>query len=261
MKNSFRCGIIGAGNLAFNLAANLKVRGHSLEIVLSRSVASAEALVEHWQGVPSGNMDQPLPQDLDLLFLSVPDQEIAGVAQALSGRVGAQTCVVHCSGSMDIEELAPFGERAGVFWPIQTLTKDSVANFETIPIVIETRSLSAPVLTPLAHSLSDSVSEMDSTARCKAHLGAVLASNFANFMWTLSEETQTGQSTGFELYIPLIQEQARKAIRFGPGDVQTGPARRHDETTLQKHLDLLKDQPELQELYRLVSEEIGKRYV
>lgn len=261
MTNSFTAGIVGAGNLAFNLAANLKVRGHSLKIVLSRKLTSAEALVENWRGVAAGDMSVSLPQDLDFVFLTVPDHEIGAVAQQLAGRVGPETIVVHCSGSMAIEELAPFGDHTGVLWPVQTLTKEHVANFECIPLVIETSSHSTEKLTALANSLSDQVQEMDSTARCKAHMGAVFASNFANFMWIVSEELlDDPNGPGFELYSPLMQEQAKKARRFSPREVQTGPARRGDEVTIQKHLDLLKADPGLQEIYRKVSDEIGKRY-
>ena len=58
MSKSIAVGIIGAGNLAYNLAANLKVRGHDLKIVLSRNPDSAAELVEHWRGVPSGGMER-----------------------------------------------------------------------------------------------------------------------------------------------------------------------------------------------------------
>ena len=261
MTKSYSVGIIGAGNLAFNLAANLKVRGHSLEIVLSRNPDSAKALVEHWRGVPFGGMETEIPADLDLLFLCVPDHEIGKVGKALEGKVGKQTSVVHCSGSMSIEELEGFGENAGVMWPVQTLTKEHVANFESIPLVIETRSGSAESLKGLAETLSEKVQEMDSPARRKAHMGAVFASNFANFMWIVSEELVEGEEgQGFELYVPLMREQAKKARKFGPLNVQTGPAKRGDQGTIEKHLELLKDQPELQTLYRLISAEIAKRF-
>ena len=53
-----------------------------------------------------------------------------------------------------------------------------------------------------------------------------------------------------------IAETAAKVQQVLPSEVQTGPAIRKDEKILQKHLDFLKEQPPLQEIYRLLSQSI-----
>jgi hypothetical protein len=45
-----------------------------------------------------------------------------------------------------------------------------------------------------------------------------------------------------------------------PEVIQTGPARRGDRTTIQAHLDLLSNHPELAHLYQLMSQSIARHY-
>jgi hypothetical protein len=53
-------------------------------------------------------------------------------------------------------------------------------------------------------------------------------------------------------------ETAAKVQEHLPGDVQTGPALRNDEQTMAAHLQLLSQNPELQEVYELISQLIIK---
>jgi hypothetical protein len=57
---------------------------------------------------------------------------------------------------------------------------------------------------------------------------------------------------------PLILETAEKVQEHLPQDVQTGPAVRNDEKTMEAHLHLLGQNTELQEVYRLLSQLIIK---
>ena len=58
--------------------------------------------------------------------------------------------------------------------------------------------------------------------------------------------------------LPLIDETARKVHELEPKQAQTGPAVRYDENVINKHLEMLADEPEMRELYQLVSENIHR---
>ena len=60
----------------------------------------------------------------------------------------------------------------------------------------------------------------------------------------------------FEIIRPLIAETADKVMGNLPENVQTGPAVRTDESTLNKHLSMLTDMPELQNIYQTLSDSI-----
>ena len=64
----------------------------------------------------------------------------------------------------------------------------------------------------------------------------------------------------FDLLLPLIRETSAKVQDISPEKAQTGPARRDDEATLKSHLKMLENSPEQEALYRLISEQIKKKY-
>jgi hypothetical protein len=64
----------------------------------------------------------------------------------------------------------------------------------------------------------------------------------------------------FDLLKPLITETARKACLSNPLYNQTGPAKRDDRNTIDKHLNLLNQNMELKELYEKITQSISKLY-
>ena len=113
-------------------------------------------------------------------------------------------------------------------------------------------------LTALADKISDLVYQVEDKDRAILHLGAVFANNFTNHMLTLAEKICHEYQVSFEILKPIILETVRKAMDVGPFNSQTGPAIRGDQHTIEKHLQLLDSQPQLQELYRKITESIIK---
>ncbi len=64
----------------------------------------------------------------------------------------------------------------------------------------------------------------------------------------------------FEVLYPLINETIMKAREIGPVKSQTGPALRLDKGTIEKHIDLLSFSPELQRIYKEVTDSIIRFY-
>ncbi len=62
------------------------------------------------------------------------------------------------------------------------------------------------------------------------------------------------------IFEPLIRETIAKALDNGPEESQTGPAIRNDLNTIEMHLKLLSFSPELQNLYREITDSIIKHY-
>ena len=58
--------------------------------------------------------------------------------------------------------------------------------------------------------------------------------------------------------MPLTDETARKVHAMSPQEAQTGPAVRYDRQVIDKHVAMLADEPEMQRIYRLVSESIHR---
>ena len=87
-------------------------------------------------------------------------------------------------------------------------------------------------------------------------MAAVFACNFTNHMYALCDRLLQKHGIPFEVMLPLIDETARKVHELKPAEAQTGPAVRYDENVIGKHLSLLADDPECQELYEKISKSI-----
>jgi predicted short-subunit dehydrogenase-like oxidoreductase (DUF2520 family) len=112
----------------------------------------------------------------------------------------------------------------------------------------------------LAKSISNKVSKIGSEERKALHVAAVFASNFTNHMLTLSKKILEQNSLSFDLLKPLILETLNKSLSVGPENAQTGPASRGDLEIMDKHLDFIKEDPALAEIYKILSQHILDKY-
>ncbi|MBI2935984.1 MAG: NAD(P)-binding domain-containing protein, partial [Chloroflexi bacterium] len=113
-------GFIGAGNVGTVLAVALRRLGYRVVAVNSRTLASAAALASRVPGCQALEAPQQVADLCSLVFLTVPDDAIAGLARSLHWR--KDQVVVHCSGAEPLESLAPAqaaGALVGAFHPLQ----------------------------------------------------------------------------------------------------------------------------------------------
>ncbi|MBS1500798.1 MAG: DUF2520 domain-containing protein [Bacteroidetes bacterium] len=247
--------IIGSGNVATHLAAAFKNAGHHIVQVYSRDMQHAAMLAYHVKAEPIDNFEAINP-DTDIFIISVNDDAIGGITQKLAkyGKL-----IAHTSGSTSILDLLAVTPTAGVFYPLQTFSKTRELDFRTVPLCIEgaTEEITAR-LTELAQTVSNHVYRVDSGQRKILHLAAVFACNFPNYLYYTAGQLLQQHNLDFNMLRPLILETAEKVQEHMPANVQTGPAIRNDEKTIAAHLQLLQDNPELQDLYRQISQLIIK---
>lgn len=246
--------LIGAGNLATNLGKALFRAGHEIVQVYSRTEASASSLAEVLQCAYTADLHQIVKQ-ADIFIISVKDSALSDVASALQeGREGQ--LFVHTAGSMPMDIL-PF-ERRGVFYPMQTFSKNKEVDFSVIPCFVEAKKeKDAQCLKTLATTISDTVYELDSENRKYLHLSAVFCCNFANHCFSLGAQLlKEHGDIPFNVMLPLIDETASKLYSMSPREAQTGPALRWDENVIAKQIQLLADHPDMQKIYELMSKSI-----
>jgi predicted short-subunit dehydrogenase-like oxidoreductase (DUF2520 family) len=251
-----RITLIGSGNVATHLGAALKNAGHRIVQVYSRNAHNAALLAYHIGAEAIDDLNSIDP-NTDIFIISVSDDVIAGIAQELSKH---NKLIVHTSGATDLYNILAFTDHAGVFYPLQTFSKTKEIDFLTVPLCIEGANESiTKTLKELAQSISNNVYEIDSTQRKTLHLAAVFACNFPNYLYRVAQELLADQRIDFNLLRPLILETAEKVQTNLPANVQTGPAIRNDQKTMDAHLALLKYEPEWEQLYRLLSQGIIKK--
>ncbi|HPG12116.1 MAG TPA: DUF2520 domain-containing protein [Chitinophagaceae bacterium] len=245
--------IIGTGNAASVLGRKFKAAGHSIVQVYGRNTSAASKLAYEWD-TDSTNYISLITKEADVYIIAVQDDAIAEVVKELQlpGKV-----VAHTAASVPKEVLAAVTGHYGVFYPLQSLRKE-VAELPDIPIFTDGSDDTAiKQLEKLAKSIAgDNVSKAGNDDRRKMHVAAVVVNNFTNHLFALAEDYCKKEGLDFQQLIPLIEETISRLRSASPSKTQTGPAIRHDRETIQQHLELLNDHPQLKNVYLLLTESI-----
>lgn len=246
---------IGAGNVAWHLAQALEDAGHSILQVYSRDVLHAKELTRHLYDTQAVNALDFSQSAAELFIIAVPDDAVFDIVEHTIFPAHAVVC--HTSGTLPLTTLRKFPHR-GVFYPLQTFSKHRRMDMQKVPFCLEaSNDPTEEILVALAQSISKTVYLVSSEERKVLHIGAVFACNFTNHLIALSKEILEKEGLEFSLLKPLIEETLAKALTVtDPATVQTGPAIRGDEHTIQQHLRYLKDNPLQQKLYKLLTESI-----
>lgn len=248
-----RISFAGAGRVGGAICMELFKAGYQIDLIVSESEKSSILLAKACNASWSAEPD--FPDSTDVIIVAVPDHKLLSVLNTLKCKPG--TIVAHTAGSFGLEVFSEIIEHQGVFYPLQTFTKGRNVNFRKVPLLIEASdSITSATLDEIAKSICDKVYFTDADHRKMLHLAAVFVSNFTNHLLTLGKEVSQKAGYQFEILEPLIAETISKAIAIGPENSQTGPAIRNDRNTMEKQIDLLSFSPELQELYKVVTQSI-----
>ncbi len=239
-----RISIIGSGNVATHLAKAFFAKGYTIAQIYSRDPAHAAALAEQVGATAISNLS--LVGDTDLCVIAVTDEAIPGI---VSGLKAGRSLVVHTSGSTHINVLGKF-ERYGVLYPLQTFTASREIAWNNLPVFIEANSGKAlKELETWAACLSGQIHPADSALRLQLHIAAVFACNFTNYLLGVAADLSGDY---FALLQPLVKETIDKAFSAAhPALVQTGPAARNDQTTINKQVAALPR--EIRKLYNEIT--------
>lgn len=248
--------IIGSGNVATTLAVNLLNVEIDIVDIYSRNMKSAKLLADKSNANHISSLEH-ISLNSDLYIIAISDDNIGDVVQELPNLKGI---VTHTSGSQPMNLLARF-ENHGIFYPLQTITSSKPIKLTKVPICIESNNnLSLEKLLNLGNCISTLIVKLDSKQRLYLHLTAVMVNNFSNFLYGMAHEILEDKNIDFKLLLPLINETAKKVVDDKPHELQTGPARRNDQETIEKHLELLEEFPEYQTIYELLSKKIIDKY-
>ncbi|GEO03038.1 hypothetical protein AAE02nite_07020 [Adhaeribacter aerolatus] len=258
ISHPLKLAFIGSGQVATHLALAFEQAGHRVQLIYSRQLAHATQLANQLtQTSATDNLNFVEQPGCDLYIISLSDAAVTTVMAA--AQFPTDSRVVHTSGSLPMAVLLrpAFKLQIGVFYPIQTFSRNQPINLAEVPIALEAPEPElAALLQQLAASISRKVIFMAGTERKKLHLAAVFACNFTNHLLGISHEILVKNQLAPDLLEPLIRTTIEKSFHNHPFSVQTGPAVRGDENILQEHLQMLSEEPLYQEIYLLLSRSI-----
>jgi predicted short-subunit dehydrogenase-like oxidoreductase (DUF2520 family) len=261
MGKNTQVSFIGSGNLAWHLAPALDNSDFPVQEVYSKNPAHAALLVERlYEADVKASLDFSTSSS-GIFIIATADEAIEEVVQEIV--LPEDAILLHTSGSQPLTILGYAAtQNLGVFYPLQTFSKDKKVEFKEIPIFIESATPTTDkVLRAMGNALSKNVIPINSYERKALHIAAVFASNFTNHMLLVAQDIMKENSLSYDYLKPLIAEMINKSLSIGPENAQTGPARRGDLEILDKHVEFLQDNPSAAELYKIISQHIIDRYV
>jgi len=266
----YRISFWGSGNVAYRLSIALKVAGHPIPYICGRDKESNEKLVHilnksennphNIEEMTKSTNDFAFLADSDIVILAVSDDAIEDLAITFSSigqKCDKKPILLHTSGASSVNLLS-MNSSYGVLYPLMTLSKVKPVEFKLVPFFIESSNKEVEkVLINIVTSLGAEYRILNSPERLKIHLAAVYVSNFVNYLIGLAFDLCKPNQT---FLMPLAIETVRKAFLYEhPSLVQTGPAKRGDIKTIEKHLKLLEGMSEHKEVYEIISNLIAKQ--
>ncbi len=260
-QKMYRISIVGAGNVAFRMALFLQGAGHSIECVCARDLEKGEKIVRALKRTRSEafvTSDFSQIPECDMVVIAVSDNAIGQVAKQLPNK---DQFTVHTSGATNSDVLENSGlTNYGVLYPLMTLSMHKDMDIRLVPFLLEANSSSGMnILTGVVSSLKAEFKICDSAKRLQFHTAAIFATNIINYSLSLAYDIA---SPDFTFLLPSAIESVRKAFLHNPIVSQTGPARRGDTNTIEKHRQVLSQDKysEHLEVYNFLTEKIFKKY-
>lgn len=246
---------VGSGNVAYNFCNVLKTNNIYPDYVLIRNHDKIHETEKSFGLKVTTEYNDII--DSDLIIIAVNDESIEDVALQLNNYKGI---VVHTSGTQ-ASSLLDTIENHGVIYPLQTMTKEIVADFSKVPLLITASSYDVlKKIHTFAKIMSDNVIECSDEDRKFIHLSAVFVCNFVNVMLQIGDELLVNKGFKLSMMEHLVRVTVDNAFESGPHNSLTGPARRGDIDTINKHLSLLNDNTEEKKIYELLTNFIIDKY-
>ncbi len=255
-------GIVGAGKLGKVLTTAFGAR---VEWIVCHSQEKAQELREKFDSKPIYTSIKEITRFPDIIFLTVPDRITKGIAEELAAqysRADETKTVIHCSGALGLEELAPchaLGMRTVAAHPFQTFTGDDTKALESIAWGIECEQDDEGFSKTLVKSLGGIPVILSAQTRANKalyHASAVVASNFVTMLIEVAREFAAAAGITDVFLAPIIHQAVENSLYALHEDSPlplTGPIARADITTLQHHHDALAN-TRLGELYSILSQ-------
>lgn len=245
--------IIGSGNVAQHLiSAFTAIQKSSSKIELVEAYSRKKESLIHLLDNSQIITDIQDLSEADVYIIAVSDDAIATISEQLAFK---NKLVVHTSGSVSVDVISD-ANRKGVFYPLQSFTKNKAVDFSTIPICLEAENATDfQLINTVAKLISSKVFAINSQQRQALHVAAVFVNNFTNHMYQIGKKICDENQIPFAILHPLITETAQKIATLSPQQAQTGPAIRNDSKTIAAHEAFLTDDNELT-IYKILTQSI-----
>jgi len=261
-KRSPNTFVIGAGPVATVLAASLRRGGVPVLGLWARRPDAARAAART-AGVAGFSSAPPdLLLESDVVLLAVRDSAIADVATMLcgTGLITKRHVLLHCSGAISASEvLGGVSDKVGgvgTLHPLRAIadTGPVTTGLRGTVFGIEGDPMAQQVAQRLVAAMGGAALPLAREQMAAYHAAAAMAANYVVAL--VDAAAQALAAAGMPMdqavaaLVPLAQGALANVAERGAARGLTGPIRRGDVQTVQRHLAALAVRPETQALYR-----------
>jgi len=256
-----RIGFVGAGRVGTLLGRAFSQAGWPVTGVVGRR---PERLDDFRRLVPTARAfvrPTDLLDEVELIFLTVPDDFVGEVAQAI--RLYGGQAIVHTSGALAASVLDPAraaGTQAGSFHPLIAVADPdrALADLRGATVALEGDEALMPLLGDMAEAIGAQPVVLPPGGKPAYHAAAMLAAG--GFIGLLDGIAEVARGAGLDesgalaVYGSLVRQSLANAESLGIREALTGPFVRGDVGTITSHLDALRHgAPGALPLYRAVA--------
>jgi predicted short-subunit dehydrogenase-like oxidoreductase (DUF2520 family) len=234
--------IIGAGNVGRVLAVALDAAGYRVVEIGTRKAASAKSLAKRVRAEVV-ELSATAGFSADAVWLCVPDDAIATVAKQLAqgstdwrGKI-----VLHASGALSSKELMALkrkGAAVGSAHPMNSFVKDSKPDLREVPFAVEGDERAVRLASALGKALDSEVFRIAPQNKVLYHAMGAFASPL--LVSTLYAGERVGQKAGIRepkrVMARILRQTVDNFLHEGSAGAFSGPIRRGDLKTVQRHL-------------------------
>jgi predicted short-subunit dehydrogenase-like oxidoreductase (DUF2520 family) len=262
VANNLKIAIIGPGRLGTALAKELsRVRYPAAEVISRDSAASLKHARKLGTSVNARVATvENATYDAKLLWLCVPDREIASVGRELvprlTGKQWKRKVVFHSSGALTSDELNALrssGAAVASVHPLMTFVDGSVPTLRGVPFAVEGDVAAVRLARRIVKALGGDAFSVRKEDKVAYHAWAMFCSPL--LIAALVTAEQVGRIAGFppamarRKMLPIVKQTLANYTALGPAGAFSGPIVRGDATILRKHLKVLRIVPGAKAVY------------
>ena len=250
--------IVGAGNLGTALAIALREAGYRIESVVARargnSLTRARQLAKQTGSRAVLSAEEVKAR---VLWLCVPDGEIARVALLLAGRLPAKRKIVfHSSGALGSETLEPVrrkGAAVASVHPLMTFVKGSRPSLVGVSFAIEGDPVAVRAARGIVRDLGGESYAISQKEKNAYHAWGTFASPLLTALLATAEQVAglagVTRKAARGRMLPILLQTVKNYGAVGAAAGFSGPIVRGDVETVRRHLEVLRTAPVPRQVY------------
>jgi predicted short-subunit dehydrogenase-like oxidoreductase (DUF2520 family) len=264
MASKPRIVIVGAGNFGSAIAASLRRAGYAIEAVVAHSrgasLRKVQALAR--QGGAKASVGLPLTVTAEIVWICVPDREIANAARALAAKVEWKGRIaLHSSGALSSDELDALrrrGAKVAAVHPMMTFVRGSQVlrtqpSLAGVPFAVEGDAAAVRVARRIVNDLAGYAYAIRKKDKAAYHAWGAFASPLFTALLATGEQVAAiagvRQKDARRRVIPIVLQTLANYASFGADGAFSGPIVRGDVETVKKHMRALAKVPAARDVY------------